>query len=1204
MFGRLKRLDWSGEPVTRNTPRSTFPGRSAGMWSIGLATALVFGPFPTAMSCDAAEPCSPSPTGPPAADRPVNVPEAFKQPERGIDGIGWYRGQVELPESWRGRPLELFVEPFDAALEVLVNGRSVGKSGDFPPRYRSGLGGPDRFPVPPDLAPAGGPCEIVIRTCVRDGRTGFNVAAPVLVAGEEAIRLSGSWLFRGGEVRAGLPPALLTPQVEPAPEVEATLRRIDDSGPLSPGDELRRFRVADGLRVDLVLAEPDIRQPLSIKWDSRGRLWVAEFIQYPEPAGLTMVSRDAFLRSVYDKIPAAPPHHDRGLDRISFHEDVDGDGIPEKHGVFVEGLSLVSSFAFAPDGLWVLQPPYLLFYADADHDDRPDGDPVVALEGFGIEDSHSIANNLRWGPDGWLYAAQGSTVTSRVRRPGSDKAPVISTGQCIWRYHPQSGRYEVFAEGGGNAFGVEFDAEGRLFSGHNGGDTRGFHYVQGGLYRKGFEKHGELSNPNAFGFFEPISHHSAPRFTHALVVNDAPALGAKYAGSLFGVAPLQGHVVRSSLRPDRSSVATEDLDIPLACDDSWFRPVDIQLGPDGALYVCDFYEQSIDHASHYQGRIDRDRGRIWRVAAKEARPTRLPDLTRDDGATLVGRLSDPNRSIRQMALLELAHRQPPGARDRVARLLFGPTPGPIPHPLDHLWALARLGTPTDDEWLRLMTHPTPSVRAWAVRLACDDGQVSPRVLAALENLGRQEPEPVVRSQLAASTRRFPPDQSLPVVAAILARDPTATPSDSDDIHLPLLVWWSVERLLSIDRDLTLARLAGADGALWNSPLGRDVLQSRVARRLSAGSRADQFAAAHLVDTAPDASHRQRLLEGCEQAFAGHSLATVPAELLAAIGRAGGGSRSLRLRLGDSATLEEAFAVVADSSANPEERLADIATLGETHAAGAEKLLLGVATAPGEPRIRAGALAALEGSSDPTIPAAVIGIVPDAPPEVAAAALDLLSGRPAWATRLLDSIDSSRISAAAVPEGSIRRLRLHAEPALVAAVERHFGPAPAPGSEAEAAAADIERMSRVLADGSGSPILGRTVFRTTCASCHRLFGEGGQIGPDLTSHDRGEARALLAHVVNPSATIREGYETTVVVTDDGRTLAGFVVGEDPGLVLLRTPDGRTASLPRERIEDLHRSPVSIMPAGLLRPLDDQQVRDLFAYLRSTQPLATK
>lgn len=1140
----------------------------------------------------------------PGADKPVTVPEVFRQPERGLDGVGWYRCRVVVPATWEGRSLELFVEPFDAAVEVSVNGQPVGGAGEFPPRFRSGLGGPDRFRIPAGLLPAGKPAEIVVRTCLRDGRTGFNVAAPVLFAGDEALRLTGRWLFRGGEIVPGQPPALLEPSIEPSAEVEATLRQIDDAGPVSAADERGRFRVAEDLRVDLVLAEPDIRQPLSVKWDARGRIWVAEFIQYPEPAGLTMVSRDAFLRSVYDKVPAPPPHHDRGLDRISFHEDVDGDGIVEKHGVFVDGLSLVSSFAFDAVGLWVLQPPYLLFYPDADRNDQPDGDPVVHLEGFGIEDSHSIANNLRWGPDGWLYAAQGSTVSSRVRRPGATTPPVMSTGQCIWRYHPPTGRYEIFAEGGGNAFGVEFDASGRLLSGHNGGDTRGFHYVQGGFSRKGFEKHGELSNPFAFGFFEPISHHSAPRFTHALAVNDAPMLGETYAGSLFGVAPLQGQVVRSAIRPDRSSLATQDLDIPLACDDSWFRPVDIQLGPDGALYICDFYEQRIDHASHYQGRIDRDRGRVWRLAAAGVPPARLPNLARDDGAALVERLSDPNRWIRQTALLELAHRQPAGARDRVARLLFGPTPGPASFPLDLAWALIRLGAPSEEEWIALLGHSDPWVRAWAVRLACDDSRVPPSLLARLETAANREDDPRVRSQLAASARRLPPHQSLPLIAAFLARDPEATPADGDDIHIPLMVWWAVERLLSADRPATLARLGGEDGILWHSQLGREVLQSRVARRLALGSRADQLAAAGLVDAAPDETHRARLLEGCEQAFAGRSLSAVPAELLAAISRSGGGSRALRLRLADEATVADALSVVGSASAKPEDRLADLAILGETLAPAAEKVFLAVAATPGDDRVRAAALAALEGWSDPAIATAAIDLLPVAPPAVAAAALDLLAGRPAWTIALLEAIDDGRVDSSSVPEAVVRRIRLHREPAVVERVAQRFGAGPEPGSEAAETAADLQRVRSVLAEGSGSPILGRTVFRTTCASCHMLFGEGGQIGPDLTSHDRGDPRALLVHVVNPSAMIREGYETTVIVTDEGRTLSGFVVGEDPGLVLLRTADGRTVSVPRDAIDDLHRSPVSIMPAGLLRPLDDQQVRDLFAYLRSTQPLATK
>src|SRR5690606_11112387 len=149
--------------------------------------------------------------------------------------------------------------------------------------------------------------------------------------------------------------------------------------------------------------------------------------------------------------------------------------------------------------------------------------------------------------------AQGSTVSGHVVRPGSDEEPVHSLGQLIWRYHPELRKYEIFAEGGGNSWAVEFDAKGRIFSGHNGGDTRGFHYVQGGYYQKGFTKHGPLSNPYAFGYFEAMAHHSVPRFTHNFIIYEGAGLPADYQGRLFGVEPLQGRVVMSEVAPDRSS---------------------------------------------------------------------------------------------------------------------------------------------------------------------------------------------------------------------------------------------------------------------------------------------------------------------------------------------------------------------------------------------------------------------------------------------------------------------------------------------------------------------------------------------------------------------------------------------------------------------------------------------------------------------------
>ena len=342
------------------------------------------------------------------------------------------------------------------------------------------------------------------------------------------------------------------------------------------------MKTPDDLQVDLVLAEPHIGQPLSMKWDSRGRLWVVKYLQYPNPAGLKMVSRDKFLRTrLRQGAAAAAEPFSRARTRSRSTKTPTATANTTSTRRFVEGLNLATSFEFGRGGVWVLNPPYLLFYPDANGDDVPDGDPVVHLEGFGIEDSHCVANNLRWGPDGWLYAAQGSTVTGDVKRPG-DKTAVHSMGQLIWRYHPELKKYEIFAEGGGNAFGVEIDAKGRIYQRPQRRQHPRLSLRAGRLLcKRASASTAPLSNPYAFGYFAAMAHHNVPRFTHTFVIYDGGALPEQYHGQLFGVAPLLSHVVMSEVQPDRSSFKTKDVGYALESTDPWFRPVDIQVGPDG-----------------------------------------------------------------------------------------------------------------------------------------------------------------------------------------------------------------------------------------------------------------------------------------------------------------------------------------------------------------------------------------------------------------------------------------------------------------------------------------------------------------------------------------------------------------------------------------------------------------------------------------------
>ena len=268
----------------------------------------------------------------------------------------------------------------------------------------------------------------------------------------------------------------------------------------SPEEAVNRMTVADGFAVELVAAEPLVRQPVAIDFDDQGRLWVLQYLQYPNPAGLKRVKVDRYSRTTYDRIPKPPSHGPKGADRLTILEDTDGDGHMDRSKDFLSGLNLATGFQFGYGGVFVLQTPYLLFYPDRNQDDVPDGDPEVLLTGFGMEDTSSLANSLVWGPDGWLYGTQGTNITADIRG--------VKFEQGVWRYHPVSRKFELFIEGGSNMWGLDFDRHGNLFAGTNYGGFLMFHCVQGAYYQKSFAKHGELSNPFAFGYFQHVPHNN------------------------------------------------------------------------------------------------------------------------------------------------------------------------------------------------------------------------------------------------------------------------------------------------------------------------------------------------------------------------------------------------------------------------------------------------------------------------------------------------------------------------------------------------------------------------------------------------------------------------------------------------------------------------------------------------------------------------
>jgi putative heme-binding domain-containing protein len=959
---------------------------------------------------------------------------------------------------------------------------------------------------------------------------------------------------------------------------------------LSPAEAAKTFKTPADLAFDQVLAEPLVRQPVSLSFDERGRLWVVQYIQYPHPAGLKVLSRDIFWRVVYDKVPPPPPHHFPGADRVTIHEDTDGDGVFDKHTTFLEGLNIVTSVARGRGGVWVLNPPYLLFYPTAGDADRPTGDPVVHLQGFGLEDTHSCANSLRWGPDGWLYAAHGSTVSANVTRPGAKTPIARMVGQHIWRYHPEKKRFEIFAEGGGNAFGVEIDSQGRVYSGHNGGDTRGFHYVQGGAYRKGFEKHGVLANPYSFGFFEAMKHNKAERFSHTFAINEAPGLPAKYRGRLFAVEPLHGRVMMSEVKPDRSSFQTRDIEPVVTSTDSWFRPVDIKPAPDGSLFVADFYEAKIAHLGHNDGVIDRDTGRAYRLRATDSKAYRPVDLGKKTSAELVELLREDNRWVRQTANRLLADRKDSAVLPALRKLVAAERGQTA---LEALWALHVSGGFDARVATGLLGDPEPAVRAWVVRLLADDHRLGPEVTAKVAELAMTEPSVHVRSQWAASARRLTASECMPIVRSLLQRD-----EDAGDIHVPLLLWWAIEAHCEKDREAVLDLFR--ESPMWRARLVEETILPRLIKRFAlAGSQRDLRTCVELFRLAPDRPHGSILLKGFEEAFKGRSAVGLPAELVAEVAKLGGGSVAFGIRQNSDAALTKGLALIANPKAALSERVELIEILGEAHRPVFVPALLSL-LAPAQPEaIRRAALGALLSYKDEGIGEEVVKLLPNMTGELRESAETLLASRREWSAQLLAAVDSGRLEAQSLPVATVRKLLLHKDDKIAALVRKHWGDVK--GATTAEMQRQIDRLTGVVDTGNGSPYVGKKLFAVRCGTCHMLHATGGTVGPDLTPFKRDDSAYLLLHIINPSAEIREGYENQVVVTADGRTLTGIVVEKDAGVVVLRTADGQRVVLSKDNIEEMRVSGVSLMPEGLLQGLSDQEVRDLFAYLRSGQPL---
>ncbi len=983
---------------------------------------------------------------------------------------------------------------------------------------------------------------------------------------------------------------------------------------LSSVDAMSKFRLADGYTLDSILSDPQISQPLSSVHDAQGRLWVVQYLQYPDPAGLKRLSRDNFWRTVYDSVPLPPGFGGvPGADKITVHEDRDGDGSLETETTFVDGLNIATSVVPTGDGAWVLNPPYLLFYTDKDRDLKADGLPEVHLEGFGLEDTHSVVNSLCMGPDGWLYAAQGSTVSGNVRRYASKETPKRSLGQAIWRYHPVTHQYEIFAEGGGNAFGVAFDDEGEIFSGHNGGDTRGFHYLQDAYYRKGFNKHGGLSNPNSFGYLDPMRHAPIQRFTHTMLLTNGTAFDAAMPGSMLAVDPLHGKLIQTELLTLGSTFETKDIADIVASDDKWFRPVAIQDGPDGSAYICDWYDFQVAHLYAHVGKMDRDHGRVYRLAPKQ-KPSALAWDSKiangNDNKTLAylnATLNHPYRWQRWKAR-ELISKHP--LKDELRSGIEKAIHAGGQLALESLWTAHACGW-LDDSILasgvdslglsKLLSHENPSVRAWTVRLVCDDRNVSDSTALTIASLAASETNVKVLCQIASSAKRLGGEHALAIVASLLSRE-----LPESDISLPLMVWWAVEPH-SGTPEFVISRLPWSE-SFWKSTM----IKNRIVPNLveiwakantPSSMKAVTFVLKEIEKLPPTyrADAAKNAIEAFERAFVGRSLLGVPDPVIDALIGMGQPSLTLRLRRGDSEAKQQCLVLLLDTKAPFALRTQLVQLVGELRYTEALPSLLKIVSNVKETEsIRSSALSSLASFDDSKVSDAIISLWPELSPALRAVAGSVLGARREWTRAWLDAAVANRVDPKSMPIECVRAMRLHEDGTLQARVgELYPG---LTGPDLVQAQKDVASLLARVEPLEGNPYRGKAQFKASCSRCHKLYAEGGEIGPDLTGYQRDQLQTLVRNIIAPSLEIREGYQTVGVRLEDGTVLTGFLENQSNEQFTLKAVDGKSHVISKSEVEQMLQQSTSLMPEGMLNELSDQMIADLLAYLRSSQPLS--
>jgi putative membrane-bound dehydrogenase-like protein len=971
--------------------------------------------------------------------------------------------------------------------------------------------------------------------------------------------------------------------------------------PLPAEEAARKFRVPDGFSVHLFAAEPTVRNPLASAWDGRGRLWVAENFTYAAERGKPY---DLSLR-----------------DRVLIFTDRGGKQPPERR-VFIDTVQRLTSVEVGQGGVWLMCPPQLLFIPSRNLD-VPNGPPQVVLEGFTIptDNYHTIANGLRWGPDGWLYGRCGCSSVGRIRRPETGPETAIPLEGGVWRYHPKTKVFEPLSHGTTNPWGHDWDAHGEGFFvntviGHL------WHLIPGAHYRRS-----ATIDPNPL-VYEPMEMHAdhwhwdTGRNVHdqkkvdELKFHDSLGGGHAHCGCMIYLGEQWPEAHRGKLftlnlhgrranverleRHGTGYVGRHEPDMLFAAD-PFFRGLELSYGPDGSVFMLDWSDTGECH--EYTG-VHRNSGRIFKVCYGPVPAATAVDIGALTEKQLVELHTRRNEWYVRQARRELADRAAAGqalttASPALLDLLKTSADGVIR--LRALWSLHTLGRTSEALLWPLLDDGDEHMRAWALRLLTDawpldtvmsqsraeNVHVPPALFDRFVRLAREDRSGLVRLVLASTLQRLPVTRRPALAAALLARA-----EDADDHNQPFLVWYGLLPV-ALQSPEALVPLA-AEGRF---PQVRQWIAHRFGDVVT---RQPALIDALLKQTAdkPEAVRRDVILgmtvglAGLRKASAPPSWKTYPKEFTGADAAALRVSvQGLDAVFGDGRALDEVRRLALDDKAELRLRKTALETLIDARPPDlrevCEKLL--------EVRfLNTVALQGLTRFDDPAIARHLVKNYRRFHQTERPALVEALASRPAFAGELLDAVGGGAIPREAISAFQARQIRSFNKPELTAKLLKVWG-------ELRDSPKDkTEQIAKLKSDLTASRLTsadrarGRAVFAKTCATCHRLFGTGEEVGPDLTGAQRKDIDYLLTNIVDPSAVVAKDFQMTILGMADGRVINGIVVAETERALTLRTAQAKVV-IAKEDVEDRKLSPLSLMPDGLLQALSEQQVRDLIAYL---------